>query len=435
MRWGAEGQLVQTLFDVVKTDPGIGDTEAFNVVLSGKDSARDIFQDDSGTVDIVAGGLQLPSYVPIPSPHRLGDPPSDPDARTDRDGNNISPPELMRLFYSADALSITKHFWRSTPDRWIAEAAIRILYVEDPDVFYVVMPMCDDAQHVLGAADRPPEWFDPGTPDVLWDDVNIYNPYANRDAILDTVHEADFCFGLFTDELKAKEVFDQSIVILLADHGQITLMHKGVDVGQILIDGGFVAGDIDIIRSVGTLAWVYLADDQRADEFEDFLQGFTMYHSIQRKFVNPFIVINQSEMDSGVDDMVGNFGEDGIGGNKRGELYSEWCIDQPVPDNSKTDWPDLWVFTRDRFNLRLGDWPFVDHPYEDENRLFVASHGSTNSTWIPLAIHGPGINPGVYRERVTLADIVPTLYQFLGVPLPLHTDGRVIGSILASPVG
>jgi bisphosphoglycerate-independent phosphoglycerate mutase (AlkP superfamily) len=61
----------------------------------------------------------------------------------------------------------------------------------------------------------------------------------------------------------------------------------------------------------------------------------------------------------------------------------------------------------------------------------IGTHASISSVSVPLVMRGPGIASGVYREDVTLADIVPTLYQLLGFTAPGNVDGKVLGQILS----
>lgn len=56
------------------------------------------------------------------------------------------------------------------------------------------------------------------------------------------------------------------------------------------------------------------------------------------------------------------------------------------------------------------------------------------SLWTPFVIMGPGVKKG-FRIKTPLhnPDQAPTLMTLLGVPLPKHTQGRVVSEILTSP--
>ena len=62
------------------------------------------------------------------------------------------------------------------------------------------------------------------------------------------------------------------------------------------------------------------------------------------------------------------------------------------------------------------------------------THGSPYSydAHIPLVIMGPGVEPGVYHQRVALNDLAPTLAALLGVEPPSGSQGRVLYEALQS---
>lgn len=431
LRWGADGAAIQSIYDVLQNGrpPQVPNTDLYNIHFSGKESTGQFFNDGLGTVDMMGGGIVRPYYVSGPQPRVLGDPPSDANAATDRDGTNIVPPESAKLYQSAQVIALNQNPTWFPSDRWIMDASLRMLFAEDPDVFYINMGDCDDVQHYMGAADRPSEWIDPGTPDVLWDDSNVYNRYVNRDAVLDVIYEADFLFGRFLDAIETKQLTGKSVVVLLADHGQVTMTNAApLNLGQILQNAGYTQADLEMIIAVGSLGYLYLTDPALSDEVEASLEGFTTVHPVTGATVNPFIVIDRAEMDSGIDSVIGQFGGDGIAGNRRGEMYSEWNIDYPVTGFSKVRWPDLWIFTRDRLELFRHINPLINGGVV--HTPLMASHGTPESSWIPLALRGPGIRNGVYNEPVTLVDVAPTLYHLLDLPQPDHVDGQAIMSAL-----
>ena len=60
------------------------------------------------------------------------------------------------------------------------------------------------------------------------------------------------------------------------------------------------------------------------------------------------------------------------------------------------------------------------------------THGSPYNydTHVPLIFYGAAFRPGTYRERVTPADLAPTLAAALGITPPALADGRVLESAL-----
>jgi predicted AlkP superfamily pyrophosphatase or phosphodiesterase len=430
LRWGPDGELVQTMFDRIK-DPVAGGTPGtYTAMVTGKAWLSELFRDGGTALDLVVNGKSRPAYVPIPLLYHLGDPPSDDNPDTDREGTNLGPRPTKKR-YSVEALYAGKNPTRTPEDRWLGEATLRVIGAEDPDVLYLELSSCDTAQHIFGSADRPEEWLDMATPE-LWDDVNIYNNKANRDPILDIVYEADHVFGTVLDALGSRGVLDRSFLVVLSDHGATTVMNTPstlLDVGSILLAGGASPGDSERIVTSGEMGWIALTDPSKSAQIEAILEAYEHPHPVLGGAVKPFVVINRAEMDSGIDGVEGRYMWDGVAGNRRGELYSEWCIDGPRTSLPRVRWPDLFIFNRHSFqNAMLRADALTPTTIGSP---FHGHHGSPTTAKVMLALRGPGIVPGVYDTSATLADIAPTLYRLLGLSAPAHVDGRVLNEILA----
>jgi arylsulfatase A-like enzyme len=376
-------------------------------------------------MDLVASGKDYPEYVPSPSAYHLGDPPSDEDADQDHEGTNVGAPDVRHLRApGAQAFDVPSVF---PSDRWLAEATVRIIQAEDPDVLYIDLANSDTAQHLFGAADRPEEWTDPGTPAQLWDDENVYNRNANRDPVLDVIHEADWDFGLITDTLNARQPVGSSLVVLLSDHSQVTSRSNMLNPSQVLLDAGITASDIERMVMRGNMGILALANPAKAPVIEATLEAYEVFDPLEGVMVKPFVVLDRDEMDTGVDTVEGPVAQDGIPGNRLGELYSEWSIDVPVTDNSKVRWPDLFIFMRSHYvassTSSLAGGSGSATPLH-------GTHGSRGSDEAMVIMGGPGIRAGVYGGGVSLADIAPTLYRLLGVAPPGNVNGRSLDEIL-----
>jgi predicted AlkP superfamily phosphohydrolase/phosphomutase len=56
---------------------------------------------------------------------------------------------------------------------------------------------------------------------------------------------------------------------------------------------------------------------------------------------------------------------------------------------------------------------------------------TTKGVWTPFAIMGPGVKKGIALSApISHADQMPTLLRLLGLPIPEHVQGRVLGEIL-----
>ena len=54
---------------------------------------------------------------------------------------------------------------------------------------------------------------------------------------------------------------------------------------------------------------------------------------------------------------------------------------------------------------------------------------------IPLWLSGPGVEPGVTTEPVSLVDVMPTVLDLLGVPVPTGLDGRSLAGLVRGAAG
>lgn len=83
----------------------------------------------------------------------------------------------------------------------------------------------------------------------------------------------------------------------------------------------------------------------------------------------------------------------------------------------------LRSFHRDR----SGDLYYQMKPFWVDRKTGT-NHGTpyVYDVHVPLLWYGAGVKPGVYRERVGVDDIAPTLCHLLGIPLPARSQGRLL---------
>ena len=67
-----------------------------------------------------------------------------------------------------------------------------------------------------------------------------------------------------------------------------------------------------------------------------------------------------------------------------------------------------------------------------EHGLFGKNVFFEDSVRIPLLVHWPGrIRPGVYSELVEAVDLLPTVLELCGLPVPEHVQGRSFAPLVA----
>ena len=420
IRWGEEGEPVLTLFDVAKDPAYGGEPTAFNAVIAGKNWVAELMRDPDGVLDRVAHGQDVPFYLEQPRPYIQGDPPSDEDAAADP---NYRYP-MGRLLGDRPGMF--------PDDHWVMDGALRIIENEDPDVFYILMAEMDDGQHVMGAAWDLDEWLDQGT-ESTWDDISRINPLAVREGVLDIAREADHNFGRFIDYLRERGTLDNVQIVVTADHGQVTHLPVGVDYKQILRRAGISPADGDRYATIGasSVAFIYDSDPETADRIETILQETKRLNQDTGRRENPFVVINREEMRTGVDTYTGEAVA------TPDELYSIWYAEFPVEDNSKQRWPDLFVFTRENWQIPLYGGALFNLGLDisfaiPELSLMVGGHGGPETLHIPLIFGGPGFKAGYSNstDKVHNSSIAPTLYALNGWTCPAHVDGPPLTSCM-----
>jgi hypothetical protein len=117
--WGSQGEAIKSIFHLAKDPDMGGDPEAFNALIVGKAWIGSYFRDGQGTVEIIANGYTHPAYLPPPETYVMGDPPSDEDAETDRDGWNLLPPRLFRTIPHPPYGTKGNNPEEAPTDRWV----------------------------------------------------------------------------------------------------------------------------------------------------------------------------------------------------------------------------------------------------------------------------------------------------------------------------
>ncbi len=450
MRYGPQGEAVKRIFEVAKEETG---GKALTGFWSNKNWLADI--EGERAVDIVGNSERFPLFFPSPYKYRAaGDPQTDSDpwdplsapfsaclyGDTTRE---IIVPTLLGQFNLMLGLGLyvmpINWFIGLMPgnhceDRYLVDSFLRSIAEEDPDVCYINAADLDNTGHFTGSSWESGEWDGRGTPGAT-DDVSRYSPWMRRDECLDICREVDGLFAEFVRTLKERGVYDNSIVVLLSDHGMENVKdpkngYEVLDLRLILRAHGLLLNE-DYHEGGGTeVNQVWCDDPAKLQAIEEILEAYTV-NDPELGPVQPLIVVNRSEAVEGVD-----YGE--LGRVRPMELYSQYWASHPDEEGGHL-WPDLFVFPRYNYNvashgqvlasainpvgITLGNVP-------DNVQLgFPAAHGGLQTTHIPLALKAPAGWPGylpgtAVDEEVEVGDIAPTIYGILGWEAPPCVDGK-----------
>lgn len=395
LRYGAEGKPVFSLFDVAKlADPG-----AYSIHATGKWWVDDYVIGGccagscAGGGNVAVDSLRWPYYIDRPQPHLIGDVPLPSWIPNWGGGAGLFP-----------------------SNAWVMDGSLRMLRFEDPDQMFILLAETDDAGHMMGGAWDPAEWNDGGTPEFS-DDVSRVNPRAFREGLINVVRETDHQVGLLIDELEGRGILDDTYIVLLSDHGMITLTPHRARIGQLLEQAGFINKDDYSANAGGPIGLFFDVADAREAEFEAALE--TAPPIVPGFPSNPWIVINRQEMQTGVDARTGvRFGGPD-------EMYSEFFAEHHSGGVDMARWPDFLVlFTETAHILPLHFDPNLGEEEILEGEAFQGGHGLFRTQPVVLVVHGPGVPAGqVVTGAVGLADIAPSLYELLGWPTPFHVQG------------
>jgi len=450
MRYGPDGEPIERIYEVAKEETGGRSLTGF---WSNKNWLANI--EGERTVDIVGQSERFPLFFPPPYKYSAaGDPQTDENPFDPLSGpfssgfycdttREIIVPALLGQFNLILGLGLyvmpVSTVVGLTPgnhceDRYLMSSFTRSILEEDPDVCYVNAADLDNTGHFTGGSWTDDEWDTKGTPSAA-DDESMFSPWMRRDDCLDICREVDVLFADFLQLLKDRGVYDNSIIVVLSDHGMENMKdeksgYEVLDLREILRQQGLVHYE-DYFEGGGTeINFIWCSDPSKCAAVEEILEGYTV-DDPELGPVQPLIVINREEMVTGVD-----YGD--LGHVRPMELYSEyWATHPDEPDGHL--WPDLCIFPLYNYNqaahgailsgaanpvgITIGNLP-------DNVQLgFPGAHGGLQTAHMPLIFKAPagwsGYVPGtVIAEEVEIGDIAPTIYQILGWEAPACVDGE-----------
>lgn len=430
-RYGADGRHVDTLFNAVKA----ANPNAWTAFVSGKNWVPELFRRPEFGIDRIIHGMRVPDFLAAPGEapkpgqslgravrallpgklpfyaHELGNPAGLTEPQDPREQY-----QLARLMSSLPA--------SFPPDAWTADAAIKEIVEEDPDVMYILLAAVDDAGHAYGSAFDLDEWDDRGTPEVI-DDISKYDPRASRQGILNVVREADRQTGLILDTLEARGLLDEAAVVIESDHGMITYCREGLDgLDQLKKAYPFKAGRDYFFGGAADVGMVILRKDDPAvlPAVEKTLESWRVKNPVTDVEESPVLVFNREEMKSGRDEATGKQWM------LPREYYSEYYCEHRK--DGEQVWPDLLVLTAPHYkfkvqNFGLGNLGMANVPIKlPEWGYFLGGHGSFETRTALLLVGMPGWGSGVDEREVYAMDVAPVLFGLNGWAVPGSVDGR-----------
>jgi len=183
-----------------------------------------------------------------------------------------------------------------------------------------------------------------------------------------TLSWADYQVGRLIKYLIEAGKLNRTLIVLTADHGQTNTWER-IPLSKILRENDLKANVI----ADGSFASIFLDDLRDLERAVEFLEG-------------------QSYID-------------GLWYN---ENFDEVHIDTPYTG-------DIAVS--------------LAPPYEAFSRIrppFMGIHGGLQQRFIPLIFFGPNVESGLFLEKASLVDVVPTICELTGFPLPDDSQGMVL---------
>jgi hypothetical protein len=448
MLYGPSGEPIKRVYEVAKDETGDKSLGGF---WSNKNWLADI--EGEKTVDIVGHSERFPLFFPSPYKYSAaGDPQTDENPWDPMSGpfsacfytdttREIIIPTLLGQFNLLLGLGLyvlpVSMFVGLSPgthceDRYLTDSFFRSILEEDPDVCYINAADLDNTGHFTGGSWDLDEWDTKGTAGA-WDDDSMYSPWMRRDECLDIAREVDVLFQDFVNLLKARGTYDNSIIVILSDHGMENMKDQAsgyevLDLRRILRAQGLLHHE-DYKEAGGTeINFIWCDDEDKLGAIEDILESYTV-EDPELGPVQPLMVINREEMLNGAD--YGAFGK-----VRPMELYSEYWINNPdVPDGPL--WPDLFIFPFYNYNvaahghilagavnpvgITLGNIP------DNVELGFPGAHGGLQTARMPLIFKAPAGDPDYtpgssVDDEVEVGEIAPAIYDIMGWTFPGCVD-------------
>ncbi len=257
---------------------------------------------------------------------------------------------------------------------------------ENTDLFHIAVSTTDFCGHVFGPDSR-----------------EIEEMYVQTDRIL----------GEFIDYLDKSIGRKKYVIVVTSDHGVGPIPELLNEQGRVKIDAGRLKKDV-MLRSMNEyLSKIFLPSDSKELLIER-IEVPSIF--IDRDLISKF----QLNIET-VEDSLVEFTKK-MEGMKYAASRRKLMRDKP------SDWEEeVWKLVKnDMYFDRTGEVIVYPKPYWIFGKN-PATHGTMYNydRYVPLILFGGDINPGVSLEKVSPADIAPTLGNKLGIVLPT-IDGNAL---------
>ncbi len=214
---------------------------------------------------------------------------------------------------------------------------------------------------------------------------------AKSDEIAGSMKRVDRSFGKLIKTMQDLGIYENSVVILTADHG-MTHIEEGKRLGNSVTNALTIPG----------LKMEYLGSGVVPADDTDLL-WFHMVTGAAIVYRNPVTEEQEEMLIQRLTSLEG--------------VHSVWDRERIEQEGMHPAVADLWINLEDGYGLAAHE---------------MGGHASIFQQSVPLLIKGPGIKQGLTLDGtsgIRTIDIVPTILHMMGLEIPDTVDGRVLTEI------
>ncbi len=250
-----------------------------------------------------------------------------------------------------------------------------------------------------------------------------YGPYSQE--VMDVTLRVDRQIATLLDSVQARVGLSDTIVVFTADHGVAPIPEHAAALGL----GGARLKVADVMGAIrAAISARYNSRGKSPDPTADYIYKYDDNSTPREAFINGNLYFNYAALR-----------RDGVNLDEIAELAGDAAL--AVPGIAR-------YFTRAQlqhgatsitdpverrtlhgfYPARSGDLVIVAEALKYLGDSIPATHGTPYSydTHVPMIIMGRALNPGLYFEAASPADIAPTIAAILGIQAPSNVTGRVL---------